>query len=323
MTNQTSDSSIRVEDFTVLPAAPVVTVRCITYNHARYIAQSIEGFLMQQVDFPFEILIGDDASTDGTVEIVRQYQAAHPELIRAVYQVENQFSKGRRPWRELYFNLARGRYIAVCDGDDYWSDPLKLQKQVNFLEAHPDYALCFHDATILWDDASRAPQTLRPANLKQSYALEDLLVGNFIPMLTTLYRHRLFEMLPAWYLEMPIGDWPLHILNAQYGKIGYLPEVMAVYRLHAGGSWSSMDEGAQRRKEIRVYEMLLDNLGAEQAPYLRQGLSRLYHRMAEASAAKGERAAARRWLWQSVLTAARNPLVTGAERFKLLGKLVF
>ena len=311
-----------VEDLSVLPAEPLVTIRCITFNHARYIREALEGFLRQRTNFPVEILIGDDASTDGTREILRQYQAQHPELIRAVYQTENQYSKGLRPWRTLLYKMARGKYLAYCEGDDFWTDPLKLQKQVDFLEAHPGYALCFHDANILREQEQRM-DPLRPAVLKPSYTLTDLLHGNFIPMLTVMFRRGLFGDFPAWYYEMPIGDWPLHILNAMHGEIGYLPEVMAVYRLHPGGLWSSMDEPTQRRNEILVYRKLIANLAPEHRQPLKAGLSRLYHRMALESERSGKKAEASKQLWQSFVAAPRNPLVSTEERRELFKKLWF
>jgi glycosyltransferase involved in cell wall biosynthesis len=127
---------------------PLVSICTITYNHAPFIRQCLDGFLMQKTNFPFEVLIHDDASTDGTEEIIREYEAKYPELIKPLYEKENQYLKGRRGSKIFNFPRARGKYIALCEGDDYWTDPLKLQKQVEFLEANPDYGMVHTDFDI-------------------------------------------------------------------------------------------------------------------------------------------------------------------------------
>lgn len=123
---------------------PLVSICCVTYNHAPFIRQCLDGFLMQKgVDF--EILIHDDCSTDGTTEIIREYAEKYPDLIFPLYETENQFCKPGRESMDFYnYRRAQGKYIALCEGDDYWTDPLKLQKQVEFMEANPDYSVCFH-----------------------------------------------------------------------------------------------------------------------------------------------------------------------------------
>lgn len=123
---------------------PVVSISCITYNHENFIRDAIEGFLMQKTTFPVEILIHDDASTDNTASIVREYEEKYPQLIKPIYQTENQYSKKDGTIGRIQRGRARGKYFATCEGDDYWTDPLKLQKQVEFLEANPDCSLCFH-----------------------------------------------------------------------------------------------------------------------------------------------------------------------------------
>lgn len=123
---------------------PLVSICCMAYNHASYIRQCLDGFMMQKTNFLFEVLIHDDASTDGTQEIIREYADRYPELINPIYQIENQYSKGISPLRQILFPMAKGKYIALCEGDDYWIDPLKLQKQVDFLESHNELTFCVH-----------------------------------------------------------------------------------------------------------------------------------------------------------------------------------
>ena len=147
---------------------PLVSICCITYNHASFIRKCLDGFLMQQTTFPIEILIHDDCSTDGTTEIIREYEAKYPDLIFPLYEEENQYQQGKAAEIDFYnYRRARGKYIAYCEGDDYWTDPLKLQKQVDFMEANPEYSVCFHDFQVydvrtgkLRDMQYRNPQSM-------------------------------------------------------------------------------------------------------------------------------------------------------------------
>ncbi len=217
---------------------PFISISCITYNHAKYIRDAIEGFLMQKTTFPIEILIHDDASTDNTANIIREYERHYPNLIKPIYQTENQYSKKTiNIWANITFPRARGKYIALCEGDDYWTDPYKLQKQIDFLEANSDFAICFHKVKILKngrlikDYITHVPRDVT--------TIEDLVVTNFMHTPSVVFRNGLIKDFPDWYRESPIGDYPLHLLNAQYGKIKYINEVMAVYRIHKGGIYSN------------------------------------------------------------------------------------
>ena len=126
----------------------LVSVCCMTYNHVSFIRQCLDGFMMQKCSFNFEVLIHDDASTDGTQNIIQEYVTRYPDIIKPIYQKENQYSKGIDPNVKYNFSRAKGKYIAMCEGDDYWTDPYKLQKQVDFLESHPDYVMCSHNVDI-------------------------------------------------------------------------------------------------------------------------------------------------------------------------------
>ena len=127
----------------------VVSIQCLTYNHALYIRQCLDGFVMQKTNFRFEAIVHDDASTDGTQDIIREYEKKYPDIIKPIYQKENQYSKGIPGFiTNLVSSKCKGKYIAICEGDDYWIDPNKLQMQVDFLESHPEYSMCFHDVDI-------------------------------------------------------------------------------------------------------------------------------------------------------------------------------
>lgn len=224
---------------------PLLSIVCITYNHERFIRDCLEGFVMQKTDFPFEILINDDASTDKTADIIREYEAKYPDLFRCVYQTENQWGK-KSVWTDILFPMVQGKYVALCEGDDYWTDPLKLQKQVDFLDVHSDFSVCFHPVTVHFDDNSE-PDKIFPNEKERFYKTEltltDLLDHNFIQTNSVVYRWR-FHHDPLALMPNDIlpGDWFLHLLHAQTGKIAFLPDVMAVYRRNQGGIWRGAGE---------------------------------------------------------------------------------
>lgn len=213
---------------------PLLSVYIISYNHRSYIELAIESVLMQKVNFTWEIVIADDCSIDGTREIIERYANQYPDIIRTIFQPVN--VGPTENWIELLKNL-RGKYVACLDGDDYWTNPLKLQKQVDFLEANPDFTICFHRAEFRYDD-DNIPSKLSNENQKEITTFEDLANGNYISTLTCVYRNGLFEEFPEWIYQLKLSDWLLHLLNAQYGKIKFLDETMAIYRHHSQGVWT-------------------------------------------------------------------------------------
>jgi len=210
---------------------PLVSVVCTTYNHELYIAQALDGFVMQQCNFPIEVIVHDDASTDNTVEIIKEYAKKYPDLIRPILQTENQYSKGFNIWGYLFTEEARGKYIALCEGDDYWTDSNKLQKQVDFLEENPEYGMSYSKAIY---------STKKGRNQKNNFgknylSFENLLMNNVIPTLTTVFRKNLYfqyaiEIKPEekqWLL----GDYPLWLWIAKNNKLFYMDFVVGVYRI--------------------------------------------------------------------------------------------
>lgn len=220
--------------------AALVSIICITYNHEKYIAQAIEGFLLQRTSFAYEILIHDDCSTDNTADIIRSYVESYPGLIKPIFQTVNQYSLGKKI-TPIVLPLCKGKYVALCEGDDYWTDPFKLQKQVNFLESNLDFVLSFHNSLVISEN-SRSASYVSNKSQKMICTSEDLAKGNFIPTASCLFRNGLFYDFPDWFNAFPVGDWPLFLLISQYGKIGFLDEVMGVYRIHSGGLWSSSNQ---------------------------------------------------------------------------------
>jgi len=224
---------------------PLVSVTTITYNHASYIRLCIEGILMQRTTFPFELVIGEDCSTDGTREIVLDYAQKYPEIIRVITTESN---VGGQKNLNRTILACQGKYIAICEGDDYWTDPDKLQKQVDFLENHPDYSMCCHASRIINDDDENQTELVRLADTDKTFTLDDFLAPiskNFLRTETVVYRCEMVRELPEWYQHIFVGDYPLFLLLAYHGKIRYLDQVMSVYRRHGGGAWSTNIRNAE------------------------------------------------------------------------------
>jgi glycosyltransferase involved in cell wall biosynthesis len=264
-------------------ANPVVSIVCVTYNHGKYLRDAIHGFLMQLTDFPFEIIIHDDASVDSTPEIIREYARKYPNLIKPIMQAENQYSKGLKIF-PLALPQARGKYIAQCEGDDYWIDPYKIQKQVDLLTANPTFSMCFHPVTRLIENfvESQVEGEQRPPSLKHAYTLEDLITyDNFIPSCSVLFRRENVRKVPVWLHEMPYGDWPLHLINAQQGDLAYLEDVMAVYRIHPKGAWSSLDHLQAAKNRVKAYRLVGKHLCLQGKSFFQIALARKYTEMAK------------------------------------------
>jgi glycosyltransferase involved in cell wall biosynthesis len=242
---------------------PRVDVLMPTYNHARYVAQAIESVLAQEAGFAYRLVVADDCSTDGTQDIIRSYAARHPDAITAVFAPKHIgiISEERLSFKVL--EQCHAEFVALLEGDDYWADPRKLQKQVAFLDRRPDCAIVFHDALTVFEDGSQEPRRMCPPGLKEISTLETILRGNFIPTCSVLFRRGLFGEIPRWMYTLLMGDWPLHILNAEHGDIGYIDETMAVYRVHGRGLWSSRSYLARVEGEVRVYDALRKHFGRD------------------------------------------------------------
>lgn len=244
---------------------------------------------MQKTTFPVEIIIHDDASTDRTAEIVREYEKKHPDLITAIYQTENQYSKGKKISPTYVFPRAKGKYIALCEGDDYWTDPYKLQKQVDYLEEHSECTISFHNVKIIYEDGKKRARLNFP---KKVYTIEDLLEGNFIDTCSTMFRNGLVLEFPGWFYKLPMGDWPLNILIAHHGDIGYLDGVMGVYRIHSGSLWSSRGKIQNCLDVISTYRIIYSQLDRKYRRSIRFGISHRYYTLYKLYQEKRDRSGA-------------------------------
>lgn len=220
----------------------LVSINCITYNHENYISDAIESFLIQKTNFKYEILIHDDASTDKTADIIREYEKRYPDVINPIYQKENQYSKGLKA-SQINNKRAKGKYSAICEGDDYWSDPYKLQKQVDYLEENPSFSVCVHAATVIDADSKEVISKVRPSRQNKEFRIEDIIEGGggLFPTNSIVYRSDMGDIRPGFYYKnkTSFGDYQFIILLAMIGKIYYIDEFMSVYRYNVPGSWTS------------------------------------------------------------------------------------
>ncbi|MCX7817048.1 MAG: glycosyltransferase [Syntrophales bacterium] len=220
---------------------PLVSIICITYNHEKYIIDALEGFLMQKDISPMEIIVHDDASTDGTTKIVEDFASKHPNLIKLITQRENQYSKGLKPI-PLAIKHAKGKYIALCDGDDYWTDQYKLKKQVDFLENNPDYVITYHNAVIVDEEGNLLSDSKLEEHLKRDFSKDDLISGKMVLTLSMCFRNTIKDF-PEEIHKVVNVDKFLTSLLGHYGKGKYMPEITeAVYRKHNNSIWSNLSK---------------------------------------------------------------------------------
>jgi glycosyltransferase involved in cell wall biosynthesis len=232
---------------------PLVSIMMTTYNHEKYIAQAVESVVSQETDFPYEIIIGEDCSTDNTKEILLNLQKNHSEKVFLRLREEN---IGRRKNFLDVLNNCRGDFVAILEGDDYWNSPHKLQKQVDFYKNHPDCTICFHSVLKQYEENNEKDRTFRPSPVKDIYTIDDLFEKNFISTCSVMYRNNLITEFPEWIQDIPAADWPLNILIARYGDIGYIDETMAVYRVHPQGVWSPQLKDQKIRNKIKMLETI-------------------------------------------------------------------
>ena len=245
---------------------PLVSVSCITFNHGPYLRQALESFVNQKTSFPIEVLIHDDCSTDDTIEIIQEYAERYPEMIRPMFEEQNQYSQGISNISGVFnFPRARGKYIAMCEGDDFWSDMEKLEKQAQYMEAHPECAMCCHSAGVVsMDDAFRTVSVLQPFSGSRVLAAEEVISKKEnIPTASLMFRTEYAKTLPQYYYDCPVGDIPLHLYMASRGTVYYFDEVMSMYRMGGAGSWgSSMDSEQAKQKWEKHYQEMQALFGA-------------------------------------------------------------
>lgn len=238
----------------------IAAIRCITYNQIDYIRQCLESLVCQETTFKYEIILHDDASTDGTTEIVKEFVERYPELIKPIIQTENQYSKrdgtiGRAMDAALSPSV---KYIAFCEGDDFWTDSLRLQKQVEFLENHPEHSMVFGAVDYLFPDG-HVEVVRRYDHFTEQCPVKDFIIGGggFVKVNSLLYRSVLKNNYPEWAANCPVGDSPFFLVMAIRGKVAYFDEVWSCYRVSAKGSWTNR---MSKRSFRQRYKDMKDNI---------------------------------------------------------------
>jgi glycosyltransferase involved in cell wall biosynthesis len=312
--------------------APHVSVLMIAYNVENYIAQALDSVLMQEVDFDYEIVVGEDASTDRTRDILMDYARRHSDRIRLILRERN---IGMNANFAATFLACTGRYVALLDGDDYWNSPLKLQRQADFLDAHPECTVCFHNVMVVYDDGQHEAHpfhmTTRHRRIsarvpKPVSGLKDLVTGNFLQTGSVMYRGGTVRKLPEWFLTMPTFDWPLHVLHAERGHVAYIDEVLATYRVHAGGFWSTGMSQYRTVYDVDVmlqaFETLNRHLGYKFDSLIRTARSSLYCRRADALIRNARHQEARSYAVRAVLSSSTHFGRKQRRAFKLIVKSI-
>ena len=224
----------------------MVSIICNAYNHEKYIRDALESFVMQKTNFKFEVLVHDDASTDATADIIKEYEVKYPELIKPIYQTENQFSQGVHVSKKIQYPRVKGKYIALCEGDDYWIKPYKLQKQFDFMESHSECTLVCHNSKKI--NCETGETSIESPFEKQGVvSAEEIILGkknSWVATASLFLRKELLCEKPDFHLLSPVGDYSTRLHCLAHGDIYYMDEVMSVYNFKIPGSWSS---GAWRK----------------------------------------------------------------------------
>lgn len=243
-----------------------VSVICNAYNHEKYIRDALDGFVMQKTNFPFEVLIHDDASTDKTADIIREYEKKYPDIIKPIYQTENQYSKGNGAVGKIQRARVRGKYIALCEGDDYWTDPLKLQKQYDAMEAHPEIDICCHSAYKVKANTKEIMSIIQADKDNSIISAEKVIFGGggFVATNSIMYRASINQNIPKFRQNCNF-DYMLQIHGSLRGGMLYLNDIMAAYRVAVDNSWT---QKMRRNENLRTrhHELIicaLDCLNSE------------------------------------------------------------
>jgi glycosyltransferase involved in cell wall biosynthesis len=264
-----------------------LSVCLITYNHERYLARALDGVLAQNVDFDFEVVVGEDHSTDNTRDVLAGYVRRHPTLIRLLPATVN-LGVMRNFLRT--FSACTGQYVALLEGDDYWTDPDKLRRQVAFLDAHPAHTMCGHPVARLDEDGRDLGSY--PELTRRDLTLEDLQVENVLPTCSVVLRGGLVRPFPDWLATCFNGDWPLFLLHARHGPVHVLPDVMGVYRVHGGGVWSSLSQLRRFEELVRTFELARQHFGEPYESHFLAALGSFRFEIAWLAAGQGDRARA-------------------------------
>lgn len=243
---------------------PEVSIICIAYNHEEYIEKTLQSFIMQKTDFKFEILVHDDASTDNTANIIRKYEKQYPDIIKPIYQTINQYSQGVEIVYEFMYKRAKGEFLASSEGDDYWTDSLKLQKQYDFMQQHTEVSACIHADKLINEKGTRILGYRKLYNKDKLMTVEDTVVNQKTVPTNSIFMRNYFTaeyVIPDWYFKADVTDFPLCLYLSTKGDIYYMNEVMSAYRVAAQNSWTRrvMSDSDKRRRHVDSMISLLQS----------------------------------------------------------------
>ena len=269
---------------------PIVAINCLVYNHEPYLRDCFEGFVIQQTNFPFVAIVHDDASTDGSAAIIREYEEKYPHIFKPIYETENQYSKRDGSLDRIMdeaINATGAKYVAMCEGDDYWINPLKLQKQVDFMEANPDYSLCLTNSIVKFDNH----EVLAINHIWDTYTIEDVLNSNALNVkrrgdnvvpcahTSTIFYRIPHETFPNWVSQCFIGDEPLMIYIAHHGKVKFINEITSVYRAGVGVSSKNFTQEADWKNRIKMYEVINKGFGYQYKEIINKIIAQFYFKL--------------------------------------------
>ncbi len=254
-----------------------LSVCMITYNHEQFIEQAVRSVMAQVADFSYELVIGEDCSTDRTREILVRLQREFPDTIRLRL---NEHNIGMQRNLVQTFQACRGEYIALLEGDDFWTSPLKLQRQADFLDAHRECVLCFHRAEVVYEQFPEVRHLFPAGEFPRVSTIDMLLKANPMATCSVVVRNNLIPAFPAAFYDLKIGDWALHLMHAQHGQIGYIDEIMGTYRIHAAGAWSSISQTAIVQNTSAMLDFVNDYFEGRYDAMIRQTKHEMFVRWA-------------------------------------------
>jgi len=266
------------------------SVCIIAYNVEAFIAQALDTALAQQTNFDFEVVVGEDGSQDSTREIIAGYYGRYPNLIRPILREKRLGTVGNFAATVL---ACRGRYIAMLDGDDFWNSPRKLQIQADFLDAHPECSGCYHNAYILNEENPALSRLHHSRPQKPFLYLHDLVRGNPVCSGSMVFRAGLIKDFPGWYYGMHVQDWPLYVLNAHFGPVGYIDEVLSTYRIHRMGYWNRHDRVDVLNRDISAAQTMNAGLNYSLDRLIGKGIANSHYKIAKLLLALNDREGAR------------------------------
>ncbi|MBL8029337.1 MAG: glycosyltransferase [Fibrobacteres bacterium] len=265
----------------------LVDVNIVTYNHEKFIRQTIESVLQQKTTFNVRIVIGDDGSTDKTQEIIKEYERQYPEKFKCILYTKNVGINSPDRVGLKVLESSTSKYINLLDGDDYWTDENKLQMQVDFLELNPDFSMCFHNAEVIYENSNRKSHQLCNNNMPAISTLKDVLRGFNIPTASALFRNNnLYGRLPKWFGEVLGGDIVIWSLNAMEGNVYYINRVMSRYRIHSGGLTQNIEKNNWER--IKLYKHMLEYFPKQYSAILKTNIALNYVGVAQVGFGNGQ-----------------------------------